>query len=136
MSQRKPQDEDWEHFVDAQIREAMNRGGFSGLPGTGKPIPGIEKPHDELWWVKDKLKRENLPGLLPEAIEVRRDLEKAVESAARARSEDELRRILTALNVRIRKLNATTTSGPPTTVAPIDVDEMIRRWRRSRRKGR
>jgi hypothetical protein len=51
-------------LAEQRIREAQAAGEFDNLPGFGRPIPGIDEPHDELWWVKDKLKREQL-SLLP-----------------------------------------------------------------------
>jgi hypothetical protein len=58
----------WDSLAEDRIREAQASGEFDNLPGFGKPIPGIDEPYDELWWVKDKLKREAVelaagPGL-------------------------------------------------------------------------
>jgi hypothetical protein len=36
------------------------------------------------------------------------------------------------LNHRIREVNRTTVSGPPTTVAPFDVDGVVETWRARR----
>jgi hypothetical protein len=55
----------WDSLAEHRIREAQARGEFDNLPGFGKPIPGIDEPYDELWWVKDMLKREGLSGLPP-----------------------------------------------------------------------
>lgn len=51
---------DWESYAEALIRAAQEEGQFDNLPGFGRPIPGIDEPHDELWWVREKLKREQL----------------------------------------------------------------------------
>lgn len=48
----------YESFVDRQIREAMERGEFDDLPGTGEPIPGAGRPHEPNWWLKSLLERE------------------------------------------------------------------------------
>jgi hypothetical protein len=53
----------WESAIDKQIREAQARGDFDNLPGTGKPLPDIDQPYDENWWVKNLLQRENEPTL-------------------------------------------------------------------------
>ncbi|HVD28538.1 MAG TPA: DUF1992 domain-containing protein, partial [Mycobacteriales bacterium] len=42
----------WESVVEAQIRQAQERGDFDDLPGKGKPIPGLDDPDDEQWWIK------------------------------------------------------------------------------------
>lgn len=36
------------------------------------------------------------------------------------------------LNEKIRRLNATHGAGPPTTLAPLDVDAVLARWRETR----
>jgi hypothetical protein len=43
-----------------------------------------------------------------------------------------VRERLEALDARIRKINRTTISGPPTTLAPLDVEEIVARWRAAR----
>ncbi len=57
--------ERFESHVDRLIREAMERGEFDDLPGTGRPIPGTGTNDDELWWIRRWLKR-NLRGDQPE----------------------------------------------------------------------
>jgi len=65
MTERKPPGVGFETWVERQLREAAERGAFDDLPGAGKPIPDLDKPHDELWWVKQKLRRENFSYLPP-----------------------------------------------------------------------
>lgn len=132
MTTRKPEGTSWESWIERQIREADERGDFDELPGRGKPLPGIDGPHDELWWVKDKLRRENV-SVVPPTLRIRREIEEARQRIDRARSESEVRRILTAINARIRHLNAHPTVGPPSTAAPLNVEREIERWRRRRR---
>ena len=50
----------WTIVAEQLIRAAQDEGKFDNLPGFGKPIPGIDEPHDEFWWIKAKLKREQL----------------------------------------------------------------------------
>jgi hypothetical protein len=50
----------------------------------------------------------------------------------READERRVRERLEELNARIRKINRTTVAGPPTTLAPLDVDEAVRRWRATR----
>ena len=47
----------FERDVDRIIREAMDAGDFGNLPGEGKSIPGVGKPDDQYWWVRDWLRR-------------------------------------------------------------------------------
>ena len=129
MTRRKPPGVSWETWIDRQIREAEEKGAFDNLPGKGKPIEGLDRPHDPEWWVKQLVKRENL-SIVPPALELRKAVEVALKEIAREESEREVRRIVADLNERIRKLNASATAGPPTDIAPVDVERLVRRWRR------
>ncbi|HET6815180.1 MAG TPA: DUF1992 domain-containing protein, partial [Actinomycetota bacterium] len=97
MTDRKPPGVGFGTWVERQIREAAERGAFDNLPGAGKPIADLDKPHDELWWVKDKLRRENL-SYLPPTIALRKEAEDALAAAYEAGSEAEARRILADIN--------------------------------------
>jgi DnaJ-like protein len=59
----------WTIVAEQLIRAAQDEGQFDNLPGFGKPIPGIDEPHDELWWIKAKLKREQVSVSGPVMIE-------------------------------------------------------------------
>jgi hypothetical protein len=98
------------------------------LPGFGKPIPGIDEPHDELWWVKDKLKREQISSL-PPALALRLDVEKTLCQIAGLHTESEVRQAVLALNERIRKGSLGASWGPSVDVVPLDVEQTIVRWR-------
>ena len=65
MTERKPFGVSWETWIDRQIREGMERGDFDHLPGHGQPIRGLDRPDDELWWVREKLRREGVSFLPP-----------------------------------------------------------------------
>lgn len=131
MSVRKPAGQSWESFVDRQIREAQERGDFDDLPGAGKPLPDLDRPRDELWWVRKKLKDEDL-AYLPPTLQARKDLQDAREQIARARSEDAVRRVVADVNERIRAANRAAFRGPASTVMPLDEEETVRGWRDSR----
>ena len=133
MTERKPRNEGFEDFVERQIREARERGEFDRLPGAGKPLPFADKPHDEMRWIREKLQRERL-SVLPDSLEVRLEADRTLGELWRVSSEAEVRRRLEALNERIRRVNRTAWTGPPTEVAPLDVEEWVRRWREARRR--
>jgi Domain of unknown function (DUF1992) len=122
---RRPPHETFENFVERQIREAREAGEFDRLQGAGRPLPGLDDPPDELWWIKEKMRREDL-SFVPDSIAIRRELEGLLQELPRL-DEAEARARLCDLDVRIRKLNATVTSGPPTTVAPLDVEAILAR---------
>ena len=128
MTQKKPAGKSWESFIEQQIREAMEAGAFDNLQGKGQPIPDLGIERDPLWWAKKLVEREKV-SLAPPALALRRDVEQALERLPRMRDEAEVRRVLDALNAQIRKLNATTAEGPPTNLAPLDVEAIVLRWR-------
>ena len=88
----------------------------------------LDEPHDELWWVKQKLRREQL-SYLPPTLAVRKEADDALAAASRARSERDVRRIVVAINAKIREANGKAASGPPLNLMPFDVERVVRRWR-------
>lgn len=130
MTQRKPPEVPWASWIDKQIREAQERGEFDNLPGAGRPIEGLEQ-RDELWWIRDKLKREGLE-YLPASLQVRRELEETRAKIAASTDETEVRSLVAAINERIRWVNHRPGDGPPSTMMPLDVDETVARWRSER----
>jgi len=129
---RKPPAETWESFAERQIREAQEAGEFDALEGAGRPLADLDEPYDEFWWVKRKLRREQL-SFVPDALAIRREAEAVLESLAGIPTEDDARAVLEELNARIARTNAATVTGPPTTLAPLDVEETLRRYFRERR---
>ncbi|MER6843302.1 DUF1992 domain-containing protein [Streptomyces platensis] len=128
MTERKPPGVTFESWIDKQIREATERGDFAGLPGAGKPLPHLDQPYDEMWWIKDKMSREHL-SYLPPSLALRKEAEEALEAAAAAPTETALRRILAPVNERIRAALRTPLEGPPLNLVPFDIDEVARKWR-------
>jgi Domain of unknown function (DUF1992) len=118
----------WEGAVESSIREAMARGEFDRLSGAGEPIPGLDEPHDELWWVKDKLRREDV-ATVPPSLAVRRDRDQLIANLASFRTEAALRAAIDDLNQRIRTINRYgSPSGPPTSLMPQDAETIVARW--------
>jgi Domain of unknown function (DUF1992) len=128
MTERKPPGVPFETWVERRIREATERGEFDNLPGAGKPIPDLDKPHDEAWWIRQKLRREDF-AYLPPTIALRKEAEDALERAAKAGSEAEVRRIVADINAKIREGNRKAASGPPLNLSPFDADRVVRDWR-------
>lgn len=130
MSARKPSGLGWESWIDRQVREATERGEFDDLPGAGRPLPDLDKPYDELRWVKDKLRREGLTYMSP-SVALRKQVHDAYEAALDAPSERDARRILKAVNDKIRAANRTGIAGPPLMLVPYDIDRVIRERRKA-----
>lgn len=126
---RKP-GETPERYVERIIREAQEEGEFDRLRGAGKPLP-LTGALEEAWWIKEKLRREKLSDL-PDALAIRLEAERVLREVTRLSDERVVRARLEELNARIRKINRTTVAGPPTTLAPVDVEAAVARWRAGR----
>ena len=130
MTEQKPPKVSWESWVERKIRESIERGDFDNLPGSGKPIPDLARPYDELWWLRKKLRDEKF-SIEPPVLALRRELDAARARIAVATSEAGVRRLVAAINERIVYVNSHTTSGPPTDIAPVDAERVVEEWRRS-----
>jgi hypothetical protein len=128
MTRRKPPDVSIETWVERQIREAADRGEFDNLPGAGKPLPDLDEPYDDLWWVKRKLRREQL-SYLPPTLALRKRAEDALAAAHEATAETEVRRIIADVNAEILEAIRKPPSGPPLNLMPFDVERVVGEWR-------
>jgi hypothetical protein len=131
VTERKPSGMSFETWIDRQIREASERGEFDNLPGAGKPIPGVGGPDDEMWWVKQLMRRENLSHL-PPSLALRKEAEDVLASVPAAKSESAVREMITKLNEKIAAAIRTPADGPPLNLMPLDADKVIESWRDNR----
>lgn len=121
---------DWyESRIERQIREAQERGDFDNLPGAGKPIPGHGEHYDENWWIKDLVRRENITGVLPAALAVRKEVEELMETVVKMPSEASVRTLVAELNQRIVRARRGLMDGPPVVLGALDVERVVRAWR-------
>ena len=121
-------------WVDAQVRQAMERGEFDNLPGYGKPIEDLGVEHDPDWWVKKLVERENI-ALLPPALALRKEDAELDGVLDRINVEAEVRREVEDFNARIRKAMYTPPtgpSGPPLITRQRDVEAEVAAWRERR----
>ena len=127
----------YESLIDRQIREAQERGDFTDLPGKGKPLPGLDDPHDEDWWIRRWVEREGVPAeaLLPTPLQLRKEVERLPETVRGLPGEAAVRATVSELNRRIAEwLRAPT--GPAVPVRPVDVDAVVAQWREQRTAAR
>jgi hypothetical protein len=122
----------YESWVERQVREAIERGEFDNLPGAGRPLPSINGREDENWWVKGLLEREQLPMPLPTSLALRREVADLPQTIADVPDEPTVRDIIEDLNRRIRDSHRRRVDGPPIVVKPVDVEQTVTDWRRSR----
>jgi len=128
MTERKPTGLSWESWIDRQIREGQAQGAFDDLSGAGQPNERIGVVHDEMWWIKAKLRDEDI-NYLPPTIAIRTERADAIDAAMLANTEDAARVLIDDVNARIRYVNSHATAGPPSSVMTIDVETFIERWR-------
>jgi hypothetical protein len=122
----------YESWLDRQIREAAERGEFDDLPGTGKPIPNRNELYDEDWWIKQWIEREQITGLVPESLKIRKAAEDLMATVAKESDEAAVRRIVADLNLRIDRALRSHVDGPPIYLKPFDVDSVVAQWRATR----
>jgi hypothetical protein len=134
MTERKPPGMSYESWIDRQIREAQERGEFDDLPGAGKPLKNIGKPHGEMWWIKEKLEREGLSteAVLPTPILLRKEIDRLPDTVRRLTSEQDVRDVVAELNRRIVEYVRTPSSGPQIPVGRVEADDVVEQWRAAR----
>ena len=124
----------YESWVERQIREATERGEFDNLPGSGRPLPGLNGRDDEDWWVKGFLEREKIPMPLPASLALRKEVTELPETLAGVRTEAEARRVVEDLNERIRDSHRRRIDGPALVLRPVEMEATLAEWRRRRQR--
>jgi hypothetical protein len=132
MTERRPHDVPVGNWVDQLIRAAQARGEFDDLPGAGKPLPDTG-PLDEDWWVRQKIRSEDLPpdALLPPALLLRKEVAGLPEAVRDLPTEAAVRQAVREVNLRVAAWIRTPT-GPVVPVAPADPDTVVAAWRAAR----
>lgn len=120
------------HWVDLQVRRAMERGEFDDLPGLGKPIEGLGTEHDPDWWIKKLVEREQITGVLPAALQVRKDDAELDGNLDRLATEHEVRDAVAEFNERIRRARIQPLGGPPVITRERDEEAQVEAWRERR----
>lgn len=123
-------------WVDLQIRAAIERGAFDDLPLAGKPIPDLGVEHDPEWWVKKLIEREQVTGVLPDALQLRVDDQRLDDRLDRLATEREVREELEEFNRRIIAARRQLQGGPPVITPLRDVEDEVERWRERLRARR
>jgi hypothetical protein len=116
-------------WVDLQIQQAVERGDFDDLPGYGKPIEGLGGDDDPDWWLKKLIEREHITGVLPPALQLRKDDAELDALLDRSSAESEVRRELEDFNSRVLRARYQPLGGPPLITQPRDVEAELDAWR-------
>lgn len=118
------------------VDRAIARGDFDDLALAGKPIPGLGESHDPDWWVKGLIQRENITGLGPRAILLRKEDAELDERLDRQYTEGQVREILEDFNYRVVDARRQLLGGPPVITKLRDIDAEVERWRERRDAAR
>lgn len=118
------------------VDRAMARGDFDNLALAGKPIPGLGEGHDPDWWVKGLIQRENITGLGPRAILLRKEDAELDERLDRQYTEQQVREILEDFNYRVIDARRQLLGGPPVITKLRDIEAEVERWRDRRDAAR
>ncbi len=121
-----------EAFIENSIQQAIRRGEFDDLPGAGKPIEGLGHGDDPDWWVKRKIREENLSGLGPPAILLRIESNEFDERIDEFTREVDAREYVEDFNARVVAARRQLLGGPPVVTATRDVDVELEAWRARR----
>jgi hypothetical protein len=123
-------------WVDLQLRQAMERGDFDELPGYGKPLRNLDAQNDPDWWVKQLIEREQITGVLPPSLQLRKEDAELDGRLDRLPNEEEVRREVEEFNARVRWALYRPPEGPPMITSQRDVDAEVARWAERRRTRR
>ena len=122
------------HWVDLQVKRAMERGEFDNLPGKGKPLGDLGSLDDRDWWLKKLIERERITGVLPAALQLRKDDAELDAQLDREANEKPVREHVEDFNRRIIEARRQLQGGPPVVTRTRDVDTEVERWRERRRE--
>ncbi|NKX56378.1 DnaJ family domain-containing protein [Arthrobacter mobilis] len=118
--------------ADYLIRDAIARGEFDNLKYAGKPIPGLGERYDPDWWIKGLIQRENLTGIGPKAILLRKEDAELDDYLDTLYSEKQVREIIEDFNARVIDARRQLQGGPPVITKTRDVEGEVARWQERR----
>jgi hypothetical protein len=123
-------------WVDLQIKQAMERGEFDDLPGQGKPLGDLGPLEDRDWWLRKLVEREQITGVLPAALQLRKEDAELDALLDREATEKHVRDTVEDFNRRIVEARRQLQGGPPVVTPTRDVDEEVARWHERRHERR
>ncbi|MFP3913937.1 MAG: DnaJ family domain-containing protein [Actinomycetota bacterium] len=112
--------------VEEQLQEAMERGEFDHLPGSGRPLNLGDASPD--WWARRKLDEIRRQDRLIDEV---RALEELRDDLWRMPDPGSVRRGVEQLNARIEELNRQV--RPDERLPLLDTEEAVATWRRMAR---
>ena len=122
----------WEASVERQIRAVIERGDFDNLPGSGEPIAGLDRRTTSSGGSGRRCATKDSRSSQPRWC-LRREVADARDRIAAAATEEEIHRLVAAINRRIADVNAHATDGPSSDVVPLAIERVLSDWQRARR---
>lgn len=117
-------------IADRRIREAIDRGEFDDLSGSGQPVD-LPDRHDPDWWFKNLMKREGLV-MVPSSIQLRIDDAALDEQLDRLPNESAVRQEVKQVNERVIRARYELPAGPPLITMPRDLEATVAAWKERR----
>ena len=132
---RRKQPKKIEPLHERLIREAQERGEFDNLAGAGKPLRNLTGSGARDW-VTGWVQREDLSGVLPPELALRKEAEQIVDTVSELRTEEQVRAAVEELNRRIREMRLRPPSGhnrgPESFLRTVSADRVVNEWRERR----
>jgi len=117
-------------LADRRIEEAMQAGKFDNLEGMGQPLDLEPMPAEEnarmTWWAIRLLRKNEF---IPHEVQWRKQIELLKETLRKARDESAVRKIVSAINDLVHKLNTLGTGALKGDVAPLDLQTELHTFR-------
>lgn len=129
MTERKPMGIAWTSWIDRQVSDARERGEFDNLSGRGEPLARDQRSYDPDWWIKDKLRREDLE-ITPDTIVARRKVERWLVKYLNISHVDMVIHQAKQLNTEIIAANKTHL-GPMSPQPLLDIDTLVNEYLKS-----
>lgn len=123
-------------WVDLQVERAMARGEFDDLPGAGKPLKDLGPPGDRDWWLRKLIEREQITGVLPPALQLRKEDGELDALLDRETVPARVRELLDDFNRRVVEARRQLQGGPPVVTLTRDVEVELERWAERLRERR
>lgn len=126
-----------ETIAERRIREAQERGELDNLPGAGKPLPSLDRPYHEDWWINGLIEREqlDLTGAMNPTMALRKEAHDMPATLRDVPREESVRAIVEDYNRRVKLDRLRPAAGPqmPPIAKVLDVEETVAVWREHRR---
>lgn len=100
---------------------------------AGKPLKDLGRErHDPDWWLRQLIDREQLTGLLPPALALRKETLELDARLDAEPSEQQVRQLLDEFNQRVVDARRQLNGGPPVVTPTRDVEADVQAWRQRR----